>query len=124
MCWYSAIIAAYEKMEKAAVSNRQEVQEKMNHKILIESEAGALKEVQAHLRRCIRAALEAEGVQAAVRSTSSSPMMRASGRSTGTSGALMRTDVLSFPMFDLVPGALPENLEEEARPGYRSGAAG
>ncbi len=89
----------------------------MNHKILIESEAGALKEVQAHLRRCIRAALEAEGVQAAceinVLITDDAGIREINRDQRGIDAP---TDVLSFPMFDLVPGALLENLEEEADP--------
>ncbi len=89
----------------------------MNHKIIIESEAGTLKEVCAHLRRCIRTALELEGVTAAceinVLITDDEGIRDINREQRGIDAP---TDVLSFPMFELIPGEIPEDLEEAADP--------
>ena len=88
----------------------------MTHKIIIESEVGTLKEVRTHLRRCIRTALEMEGVPAAceinVLITDDAGIQELNKEQRGIDAP---TDVLSFPMFDLIPGELPD--AEDADPG-------
>ena len=89
----------------------------MTHKIIIESEAGTLKEVRTHLRRCIRTALEMERVTAAceinVLITDDEGIRELNLEQRGIDAP---TDVLSFPMFELIPGEVPEDLEEDADP--------
>lgn len=89
----------------------------MNHKIIIESEAGTLKEVRTHLRRCIRRALELEGVAVSceinVLITDDAGICAINREQRGIDAP---TDVLSFPMFELNPGEIPEDLQEEADP--------
>ena len=89
----------------------------MTHRIWIESEAGALREVRAHLRRCIRAALQEEKITAPceinVFLTDDAGIREINRDQRGIDAP---TDVLSFPMFDLTPGAAMEVLRDEADP--------
>ena len=89
----------------------------MTHKIWIESEVGTLKEVRTHLRRCIRTALEMEQVPAAceinVLITDDAGIRELNREQRGIDAP---TDVLSFPMFELLPGQVPADLGEDADP--------
>lgn len=70
-----------------------------------------------HLRRCIAAALEAEGVNVPCEINvlvTDDRGIRAINR---TARKIDRvTDVLSFPMFQFVPGAFPQNVDEQIDP--------
>lgn len=88
----------------------------MRHKIILSAEVPGINDSQrAFIRKCIRTALEAEGVDVACEIDvliTSDAGIRAVNRE-------MRqvdksTDVLSFPMFDLAPGDKPS--EEDADP--------
>lgn len=89
----------------------------MTHRILIESEVGALREVKTHLRRCIRAALEAEQVRVPceinVFLTDDAGIREINRDQRGIDAP---TDVLSFPMFELTPGKAMEELEDADDP--------
>ena len=92
----------------------------MKHRILIESEVGAQPEICAHLRRCIGAALNAEGVNVPCEIN----VLLTDDRGIHEINLAQRhvdapTDVLSFPMFDLKPGRLPEDFADYADPDTR-----
>ena len=82
----------------------------MKHRILIESEVAQTGGIETHLRRCITAALDAEGVSVPceinVLITDDDGIRRINRDQRGIDAA---TDVLSFPMFELAPGELPED---------------
>ncbi len=70
-----------------------------------------------HLRRCIRAALDAEGVDVPCEinvMAADDATIRAINRQTRKIDA--PTDVLSFPMFEYAPGAFPRDAEKDADP--------
>ncbi len=70
-----------------------------------------------HLRKCIRGALTAEGVDVPCEINvliTNNQGIQAINRSTREIDR--PTDVLSFPMFDFTPGKLPENLSKLVDP--------
>lgn len=70
-----------------------------------------------HLRKCIKAALEAEKVDVPCEINiliTNDQGIQAINKSIRQIDSA--TDVLSFPMFDLTPGKLPENLEDLVDP--------
>ena len=85
----------------------------MNHHIVISFDRRHLNSVglNLHLRKCIRAALEAQAVPADceinVLVTDDKGIRVINQAARGVDAA---TDVLSFPMFDFTPGQLPEDL--------------
>lgn len=85
----------------------------MEHEIYIEfsDEALADEALQAHLTRCISGALAAEGMPVAceinVLVTDDAGIRDINSKSRGIDQA---TDVLSFPMFEFIPGQLPMEL--------------
>ena len=90
----------------------------MKHRILIESEVAQTGGIEAHLRRCITAALDAEGVSVPceinVLITDDDGIRRINRDQRGIDAA---TDVLSFPMFELSPGVLPDEFDEDPATG-------
>ena len=85
----------------------------MNHHIVIAFDKRRLDSVglNLHLRKCIRAALEAQNVPVPCEINvlvTDNEGIRAINRAYRQVDAA--TDVLSFPMFDFTPGALPEDL--------------
>ena len=85
----------------------------MNHHIVIAFDKRRLDSVglNLHLRKCIRAALEAQNVPVPCEINvlvTDDEGIRAINRAYRQVDAA--TDVLSFPMFDFTPGALPEDL--------------
>ena len=85
----------------------------MNHHIVIAFDKRRLDSVglNLHLRKCIRAALDAQGVPVPCEINvlvTDDEGIRAINRASRQVDAA--TDVLSFPMFDFTPGALPEDL--------------
>ena len=90
----------------------------MNHKITIRcQDVKAGFGLKHHLRRCIRGALEAQGVHAPceinVLLTNDSGIRKINRDCRATDAA---TDVLSFPMFELTPGAFPEDVSDMLDP--------
>ncbi len=88
----------------------------MRHKVIFSAEgSGAGGGLAPFVRRCVRAALAAEGVDVAcevnVRLTDDREIRAVNRRMRGVDAA---TDVLSFPMFPLSPGEKPP--AEEADP--------
>ena len=85
----------------------------MNHHIVVSFDQRRLNSVglNLHLRKCIRAALEAQGVPADceinVLVTDDKGIRAINLAARGIDAA---TDVLSFPMFDFTPGRLPTDL--------------
>ena len=90
----------------------------MNHEILIETEVDGAEPYAALLRRVIPAALEAEGVsfpcEVDVLFTDDEGIHAINLEQRGVDRP---TDVLSFPMFQLTPGAPPTLDDVEADPG-------
>ena len=85
----------------------------MNHRIVISFDKHRLDSVglNLHLRNCIRAALEAQGVPVPCEINvlvTDDEGIRAVNRAYRQVDAA--TDVLSFPMFDFTPGELPSDL--------------
>ena len=85
----------------------------MNHHIVIAFDKRRLDSVglNLHLRKCIRAALEAQNIPVPCEINvlvTDDEGIRAINRASRQVDAT--TDVLSFPMFDFTPGALPEDL--------------
>lgn len=85
----------------------------MNHHIVIAFDKRRLDSVglNLHLRKCIRAALEAQNIPVPCEINvlvTDDEGIRAINRAYRQVDAA--TDVLSFPMFDFTPGALPEDL--------------
>ena len=85
----------------------------MNHHIVISFDKHRLDSVglNLHLRSCIRAALEAQGVPVPCEINvlvTDDEGIRAVNRAYRQVDAA--TDVLSFPMFDFTPGELPSDL--------------
>ena len=89
----------------------------MNHEILIETEVDGAEPYAGLLRRVIPAALEAEGVsfpcEVDVLFTDDEGIHAINLEQRGVDRP---TDVLSFPMFQLTPGVLPENWDEYKDP--------
>ncbi len=85
----------------------------MNHHVVISFDHRRLDSVglNLHLRKCIRAALDAQGVPADceinVLVTDDKGIRAINAATRGVDAA---TDVLSFPMFSLTPGELPADL--------------
>ncbi len=84
----------------------------MRHQINLMFQGNAVKKavLGRHLRRCIRAALDAEGVDVPCEinvMVADDATIRAINRQ--TRGIDEATDVLSFPMFEYEPGAFPED---------------
>ena len=85
----------------------------MNHHIVVAFDKRRLDSVglNLHLRKCIRAALEAQNIPVPCEINvlvTDDEGIRAINRAYRQVDAA--TDVLSFPMFDFTPGALPEDL--------------
>ena len=85
----------------------------MNHHIVISFDKHRLNSVglNLHLRNCIRAALETQGIPVPCEINvlvTDDLGIRAINRAYRQVDAA--TDVLSFPMFDFTPGELPEDL--------------
>lgn len=85
----------------------------MNHRIVVAFEKKSLDSIglNVHLRRCIRAVLEAQEIPVPCEINvlvTDNPGIRAINRVSRDKDEA--TDVLSFPMFDFVPGELPEDL--------------
>ena len=85
----------------------------MNHHIVVAFDKRRLDSVglNLHLRKCIRAALEAQNIPVPCEINvlvTDDEGIRAINRASRQVDAA--TDVLSFPMFDFTPGALPEDL--------------
>ena len=89
----------------------------MNHEILIETEVDGAEPYAGLLRRVIPAALEAEGVsfpcEVDVLFTDDEGIHAINLEQRGVDRP---TDVLSFPMFQLTPGVLPESWDEYKDP--------
>lgn len=85
----------------------------MKHSVVISFDRRRLNSVgiNLHLQKCIRAALDAQGVCAPceinVLVTDDTGIRAVNLAARGVDAA---TDVLSFPMFDFTPGALPSDL--------------
>ena len=85
----------------------------MNHHVVISFDRRHLNSVglNLHLRKCVRAALEAQAIpvpceiNVLVTDDMGIRAINAAYRQVDAA-----TDVLSFPMFDFTPGALPEDL--------------
>ena len=85
----------------------------MKHHIVVAFDKRRLDSVglNLHLRKCIRAALEAQNIPVPCEINvlvTDDEGIRAINRASRQVDAA--TDVLSFPMFDFTPGALPEDL--------------
>lgn len=92
----------------------------MKHQISIHSQVPRVSTpaLRAHIKRCIRAALEAENVHVPCEISvllTDNPGIRTINRD--FRGIDRETDVLSFPMFSLEPGAFPEDASELLDPG-------
>ena len=89
----------------------------MEHTIIIESELEGTQTYEALLRRVIRAALAAEGVEfpceVDILFTDDTGIQEINREQRGVDKP---TDVLSFPMFELTPGVVPTMEDVEADP--------
>ena len=91
----------------------------MKHRITILFEGGAVRKalLGAHLRKCITAALDAEGVHVPCEINvlvTDDQTIRAINRQTRQVDKA--TDVLSFPMFEFTPGAFPADVSADIDP--------
>ena len=91
----------------------------MKHQIHILFEGNAVRRVALglHLRKCINAALDAEGVQAPCEINvlvTNDETIRAINKQ--TRNVDQSTDVLSFPMFEYQPGAFPSDVASDIDP--------
>lgn len=92
----------------------------MKHQITVHSEVAHINTpaLTAHIKRCIRGALDAEGIgvpcEVNVLLTDNSGIREINRDYRNVD---RETDVLSFPMFELIPGAFPENVDELLDPG-------
>lgn len=91
----------------------------MKHRINMLFEKGGVRRVTLgpHLRRCITAALKAEGVRVPCEINvlvTDDETIRAINRQTRKIDSA--TDVLSFPMFEFRPGAFPEDVSSDVDP--------
>ena len=92
----------------------------MKHHISVHAEVPHVNTpaLTAHIKRCIQGALDAEGVsvpcEVNVLLTDNEGIREINREYREIDRA---TDVLSFPMFDFVPGEFPENVEELLDPG-------
>ena len=91
----------------------------MKHRISILFEGGAVRRavLGRHIRRCIAAALEAEGVRVPCEINvllTDDATIRAINRQ--TRNVDKATDVLSFPMFEYTPGAFPDDVSADIDP--------
>ena len=92
----------------------------MEHRIAVTFEKHALSNfaVKRHIQKCILAALKAQGVNVPCEINvfvCGDETIRAINQSSRKIDKA--TDVLSFPMFNLTPGVLPESWEEYEDPG-------
>ena len=89
----------------------------MEHEIILESELEAPFPYEKLLKQCISKALEAEGVTAEgeinVLITDDEGIHQINLEQRGVDRP---TDVLSFPMFEFIPGAFPEDVEDDLDP--------
>lgn len=92
----------------------------MNHQIIVESEVEGLKlsELVPHITTCIQGALDAEGIhvpcEVNVLLTDNAGIQKINREYRNVDAA---TDVLSFPMFEFVPEAFPEDVSNLLDPG-------
>lgn len=94
----------------------------MNHQIIIESEVDGLEleELSAHITRCIEGALDQENIsvpcEVSVLLTDNQGIRQINREYRDVD---RETDVLSFPMFEFVPGCFPEDVSNLLDPGSR-----
>ena len=92
----------------------------MNHQIIIESEVEGLDiaPISQHITRCIEGALSQEGIQipceVSVLITDNEGIREINREYRNVD---RETDVLSFPMFEFVPGEFPEDVSNLLDPG-------
>ena len=91
----------------------------MKHSIVITSEKKGLATipVRQHIKRCITAALDVQGVNVPCEINvlvTDDEGIRAINNATRNIDSA--TDVLSFPMFQFTPGAFPEDVSEDIDP--------
>ena len=92
----------------------------MKHQITVHGEKPGINspEVTAHIKRCIQEALAAEGIEVPcevnVLLTDNAGIREINREYRNID---RETDVLSFPMFEFVPGAFPEDVSELLDPG-------
>ena len=92
----------------------------MKHQISVHSDIPHINTpaLTAHIKRCIRGALEQEGVTVPCEINvllTDNPGIREINRE--LRGVDRETDVLSFPMFELTPGEFPEDVSNLLDPG-------
>lgn len=92
----------------------------MNHQIIIESEVAGLElqHLTQHVTRCIQGALEQEGISHPCEINvlfTDNPGIREINRE--YRNVDRETDVLSFPMFEFVPGEFPGDVSNLLDPG-------
>lgn len=92
----------------------------MKHQISVHSDIPHINTpaLTAHIKRCIRGALEQEGVTVPCEINvllTDNPGIREINRE--LRGVDRETDVLSFPMFELTPGEFPEDVSDLLDPG-------
>lgn len=92
----------------------------MNHQIIIEAEVDGLpmEQLSGHITRCITGALEQEGIsvpcEVSVLLTDNQGIRQINREYRNVD---RETDVLSFPMFDFIPGEFPEDVTDLLDPG-------
>ena len=92
----------------------------MKHQIIVHAEVKNLNHpaLTAHIKRCIKGALDAEGIEVpceiSVLLTDNAGIREINRDYRNVD---RETDVLSFPMFELTPGAFPENVTDYLDPG-------